>query len=220
MAKDKELMRLAVESGCLSVCIGIESFSQESLKNIGKHQNKISDYKKTIKTFHEYGIYVMAGLIIGFDEDTKESIKKIPDIVQELGIDLPYFQILTPFYGTQLFDKLNHEKRIFTKDWSLYDTFNAVFQPNNLSVEELHASYLEIWRESYSISKTFGRVFKELPIPFSRFPSFLWRLLDNGFFLSQNLLCRNPLIGVKGKKNTFNLKEESRITTTSLPTGR
>ena len=94
MAKDLELMKLAKESGCVAVSIGIESFSQEVLKNVKKHHNTVSDYKKAIKIFHDFGIYVMATLIIGFDEDTKESIRRIPDIIQELGIDFPYIYIL------------------------------------------------------------------------------------------------------------------------------
>ena len=47
MAQDKELMRLAAESGCIGVFLGIESFTQESLKNIKKNQNKVADYKKS-----------------------------------------------------------------------------------------------------------------------------------------------------------------------------
>ena len=210
MAKDKELMRLAAESGCKSVFIGIETFSQESLKNIGKYQNKIADYKRTIKAFHEYGIYVMAGLIIGFDEDTIESIKKIPDIVQELDIDFPYLAILTPNYGTEIFDQFNREGRILTRDWSLYNTFNTVFQPKNMSVDALNSSYLEILREIHSISKTFNRVFKNLPIPTSRFPSFLWKIMDNGYFMSRNLMGRYPLVGVNGR-DTFTAKETNYI---------
>ena len=210
MAKDKELMRLAAESGCKSVFIGIETFSQESLKNIGKYQNKIADYKRTIKAFHEYGIYVMAGLIIGFDEDTIESIKKIPDIVQELDIDFPYLAILTPNYGTEIFNQFNREGRILTRDWSLYNTFNTVFQPKNMSVDALNSSYLEILREIHSISKTFNRVFKNLPIPTSRFPSFLWKIMDNGYFMSRNLMGRYPLVGVNGR-DTFTAKETNYI---------
>ena len=64
MAKDKALMRLAARSGCSSVFLGLESFSQESLRKIRKYHNKISDYKKAIETFHEYGIYVMAALLL------------------------------------------------------------------------------------------------------------------------------------------------------------
>ncbi len=202
MAHDKELTRLAAESGCLSVHVGLESFSQKNLKNIGKRQNKFSDYKKAIDTFHEYGIYVMASIIIGFDEDTIESIRKIPDIIQELGIDIPYLYILTPFYGTKLFDQYSHEDRLITKDWAHYNFYNAVFQPNNMSVEELHSSYLEIWKEIHSVSKAYRRALKDFPIPISKFPSFLWRFLDNGYYLSQNLMGKYPLVGVNGKENS------------------
>ncbi|ODS32329.1 MAG: hypothetical protein SCARUB_02525 [Candidatus Scalindua rubra] len=213
MAKDKELMRLAAKSGCVSVYIGIESFSQESLKNIGKHQNKVSDYKNAIKTFHEYGIYVQGSLIIGFDEDTLESISKIPNIIQELGIDIPYLHILTPFYGTELFDRLNREKRILTKDWSRYNFLNAVFRPKNMSVDELHSSHLEIWKEMHSVSKAFGRTFKNLPFPISRFSSFLWKFLDNGYFLSQNLMGKYPLVGESGKENICTTKSTEDVFT-------
>jgi len=199
MAKDKELMKLAAESGCISVTIGIESFSQESLKNIGKHQNKISEYKSAIKTCHDYGIFVTATLIIGFDEDTVESISKMPDIIQELNIDMPYVYILTPFYGTKLFDQLDREGRILTKDWLLYDAFNAVFQPKNMTVDEIHSSYLQIWKEMHSASKAFKRILINLPIPISRFPSFFWRFLENGYFMSQNIMGKYPIVGVNGE---------------------
>jgi len=216
MSKDRELMRLAAESGCLSVSIGIESFSPKTLKNIGKHQNKVPEYKNAIKTFHEFGIYVQATLIIGFDEDTVKSIRKLPELVKELGIDMPYIAILTPLYGTKLFDQYSRENRILTRDWSRYNFFNAVFQPRNMSVEELHSTYLEIWKEMNSISKAFKRTFKNLPIPISRFPSFLWRFLDNGYFMSKNFMGKYPLIGVNGKKEVANMELESEVDSAPL----
>lgn len=200
MAKDKELMRLAAESGCITVHVGIESFSQDSLKNIGKRQNKVSEYKRAIKTFHEYGIYVQASIIIGFDEDTVDSIRKIPDIVQEIGIDMPYLFILTPLYGTELYDQLNRKGQIITKDWSLYNTFNAVFKPRNMSIDELHSLYLEIWRDINSFSNAPRRAFRNLSN--LKISSSLWVFLDNVFFMSQNLMGRYPLVGVNGK-DTF-----------------
>ncbi len=206
MANDKELMRLAAESGCIAVSVGLETFSQENLRNIGKRQNKISDYKKAFKTFHEYGIYTIATLVIGFDEDTVESIRKIPDIVQEIGIDYPWLFLLTPFYGTELFTQFENEDRIFTKDWSLYNCNNAVFHPKNMSVDELHSLYLEIWKEMYSFSKVSNRVFRNLPI--SSFKSFLWRFIDNGHLFFQNLTGRYPLIGINGEKNAVNGRTE------------
>lgn len=210
MTKDKELMKLAAGSGCIAVAVGIETFSQENLKNIGKRQNKISDYKKAFKTFHDNGIYAIATLVIGFDEDTVDSIRKIPDIVQELGIDYPWLYILTPFYGTKLFDQFDREGRIISKKWALYNCNNAVFRPKNMSVDELHSSYLEIWKEMYSFPKVSSRIFRNFPIPISRLPSFLWKFLDNGHLFFQNLTGRYPLIGIDGKADTDKGREGER----------
>ena len=197
MAKDKELVRLAGKSGCAGVFVGIESFSQESLKQIKKNHNKIADYKRAIETFHENGIYVMAGVIIGFDEDTVESIKRIPDFVQESGIDIAFIHILTPNYGTALYDRYNSENRLLTKDWSQYNGFNAVFQPRNMSIEELHNSYLEVWEEIHSLSNTFVRIFRN--VPKARFRSFSWSFFDNGYYCLLNHIGKFPLVGVKGQ---------------------
>ena len=46
-----------------------------------------------------------------------------------------------------------------------------------------------------------------MPVLISRFPSFLWRFLDNGYYLSQNIMGRYPLVVVNGK-DTLNEEEE------------
>jgi len=194
MAADKELMRLAAESGCVSAFVGIESFSQDSLRNVGKDPNKVSEYKSAIKVFHEYGIYVMGGLIIGLDEDTPESIRKLPGLVMELGIDYPYPAILSPNYGTEIYDQFDREGRILTRDWSLYNTFNAVYRPRNMSADELNSLFLEIWKEMHSAANTFRRVCRDLPS--LRLPGSLWRFMDNGYFMYRNLTGKYPLVGV------------------------
>ncbi len=192
MAYDKELMMLAAKSGCVSVFIGIESFSQESLKSVKKHHNKIADYKKAIKAFHDYGIYVTAGVIVGFDEDTKDSIRKIPEIVLELGIDLPFVVILTPNYGTELYTQFSQENRIISEDWSRYNTFTAVYRPKNMSAEELNIAFLEMWRDTHSVSKTLKRICSN-SLKWNS-SGFLWRFIDNSFIMSQNLLGKYPII--------------------------
>ncbi len=47
----------------------------------------------------------------------------------EAGIDLPRFAVVTPFPGTGLYQRLEREGRILTRDWELYDGQHVVFQP-------------------------------------------------------------------------------------------
>ena len=71
--------------------------------------------------------------------------------------------ILTPYPGTPLYDRLDSEGRIFTKDWSKYNQVDVVFQPKNMTVEELYNGARKVAKEFYSwdnIIKRGFRIFK------------------------------------------------------------
>jgi hypothetical protein len=64
--------------------------------------------------------------------------------------------ILTPFPGTRVYKDLESEKRIFTKDWNLYDGQHIVFRPKLLSAKELQLGVLKAYAKYYSLSKSFS----------------------------------------------------------------
>jgi len=70
-------------------------------------------------------------------------------------IDTIQMMILTPFPGTQVHEKLQKEKRIFSRDWSLYDGQNIVFEPLLLSAQELQMNVVNAYSKFYSLSRTF-----------------------------------------------------------------
>jgi len=194
MAADEELVRLAADAGCAGVFLGIETFSAENLRTVRKHQNKIDDYRRAIRTFHDHGIGVMAGLIVGFDDDTAESIRCIPDIVEELGIDVPFLNISTPFQGTPLWDEVEGAGRILSTDWSLYTGMNVVFEPVSMSAGELASGYAAVWRELVSVRRAFRRITLR--------PTSLRRLAAslgiNGFYAFQGVRGHGPQVRLAG----------------------
>ena len=97
IAKDRELLDLMKTSGCIGVFLGIESFGADSLADANKRQNKIADYKEAVKEIRKRGIAVMAGFIAGFDHDDEESIIAMADRLMDIGIDVPFLSIMTPF---------------------------------------------------------------------------------------------------------------------------
>jgi hypothetical protein len=68
----------------------------------------------------------------------------------EIGIDLPRFAIATPFPGTPLYQRLEAQGRILTRDWERYDGQHAVFQPVHMSPQELEQATGAAWRHAYS----------------------------------------------------------------------
>jgi len=137
LANDKELCRLSSEAGCLGWYIGFDSPLQESINSIPKPTNIVSEFKKTIDTIHDHNMIVIGTFIVGFDTDTKSIFNQTKNMIESLEIDSFGHNILTPFPGTRIFKKFEKENRILTRDWSKYDGMNVVFEPKNMTPEEL-----------------------------------------------------------------------------------
>lgn len=150
--KDGELIKLAREAGCIYLFVGLESFSEETLLQMNKGINKVSEYKEIIDTLHRNRIMVQAGIVFGFDTDNKEVFKKTLDMCEELGIDGATVSILTPLPKTPVYQQLNAEGRLLTEDWSHYNGKTRVaFQPKQMTPEELYEGYLWFRNNFYSI---------------------------------------------------------------------
>jgi len=162
LGKDEELLKIASEAGCTSWMIGFESVSPQSLKSAGKKTNKVEVYCKHVKKIHEYGMSIIGFFVFGFDYDTIDVFDKTTDLIEKCEIDAPLPFILTPLPGTPLYDRFEREGRILTKDWDKYNLGNVVFQPKNMTPEELLNNSINAHREWYKISNNVKRILKNL----------------------------------------------------------
>jgi radical SAM superfamily enzyme YgiQ (UPF0313 family) len=147
---DEEFLNLARKAGCVEWFVGFESVSQDALNNIKKNHNKVEDFKKMINRVHDHGMTIQGGIIFGFDEDKNDIFDLTLDTINSWDIDVLEVNILTPYPGTPLFERLDKEGRILTKDWSKYNQVDVVFQPKNMTVEELYSGARKVAREFYS----------------------------------------------------------------------
>lgn len=160
---DEDLSELMARSGCRGLLIGFESLSENVLSASQKRFNKPQQYIDLVKRLQSLGILINGTFVFGNDADTKDSFCQVKDFVLEAGIELPRFSVLTPFPGTPLFKNLDSEKRIISRDWSLYDGQHVVFEPAKMSRQDLIDGHEKIWKEVYSyksILKRNGRQMK------------------------------------------------------------
>lgn len=147
---DSEFLRLAQKSGCVEWFVGFESVSQEALNGIKKTHNKVSNFKNMIKRVHSYGMTIQGGIIFGFDEDTTDIFDTTIETIDDWGMDVLELNILTPYPGTPLFNRLDKAGRLITRDWSRYNQVDVVFQPKNMTPEELMAGARKVAKAFYS----------------------------------------------------------------------
>lgn len=160
LAKDDELLNLYSKSGGRYAFIGFESLSQENLKKLHKGWNTAKDYEKAIRKIHDAGIDIIGSFILGLDNDNTTSFMTILDFIKKNKIDAAMFNILTPFPGTGLYDRLEKEGRILDRNWSHYHTGTVVIKPLMMTAEELQSGYYWIYREFYSFHNILKRIFR------------------------------------------------------------
>ena len=164
LARDKELVSLSKEAGCLAWLVGFESVSQETIDKIGKKTNKVDEYFQTVKNIHDNKMTVIGDFMFGFDTDDSDVFDETLKVIKELKIDIADFCMLTPFPGTPIFNKLEKEGRILTKDWSQYSLKNVVFEPKNMTPDELIQGLRKMYYEFYSTPYTVKRIVRSLKL--------------------------------------------------------
>jgi radical SAM superfamily enzyme YgiQ (UPF0313 family) len=150
MTEDPELMDLARRAGTQFVFVGIESFEEASLGSVNKSWNKVSMYKEYIDRFHQQGIFVSAGLILGLDNDRTDIFEKTLRYLIDIGVDNAAVNLLIPYPGTPFYEQMKAEGRILTDDTRRYTGFDVVVEPKQMSVDELMAGYDDVLRRFYS----------------------------------------------------------------------
>lgn len=143
-ADNPAIMEAAYKAGCRMIFVGFESEGDAQLAEVNKGHNIKSGahlYHRVVKKINKHKIAVMGGFIMGFDNDTRESIRKRKKFLLKNRINITALTFLTPFPGTEYYKRLEKENRItrtnYPADWELYTFRNIVYKPKHLTSEEL-----------------------------------------------------------------------------------
>jgi radical SAM superfamily enzyme YgiQ (UPF0313 family) len=158
LADDRHLLALAARSGCRGLLMGLESISLENLSASQKGFNRPERFREIVDMLHRHRIALQGAFVFGLDHDTPDVFLKTAKLAVEARIDLPRFAVVTPFPGTALYRRLESEGRILTRNWELYDGQHVVFQPAQMSVEQLQMGIEQAWKHCYSVPSMLKRM--------------------------------------------------------------
>jgi radical SAM superfamily enzyme YgiQ (UPF0313 family) len=150
LCDDLAMLDLVARSGCRGLLMGLESLSPQSLRDSHKGFNDPDKYAQIVERLHQRKIALQGCFVFGLEHDTPDVFLKTAKFAVEAKIDLPRFAILTPFPGTALYKQLDDEGRILTTNWELYDGQHVVFQPAQMSAQQLQCGTEMAWKYVYS----------------------------------------------------------------------
>lgn len=134
-----DLIQELAAAGCTGIQIGIESGSDEVLKDIKKGIT-VEQIIKAAEWAAAYGVTMYGILIFGLPTDTSETLKKTSELYRrltEMGIWV-FHSFLTPFPGTEIGDDLEkYEIKVHSNRWADYNFGNCNVSTKNLSKENI-----------------------------------------------------------------------------------
>ncbi|MBB4035514.1 radical SAM superfamily enzyme YgiQ (UPF0313 family) [Dysgonomonas hofstadii] len=155
-----DLIEKAAEAGLRSVFVGFETFSPENLKQSNKKQNIARNYEDAVRRLHSLGIMINGSFVFGLDHDDKDVFRRTVEWGVENAITTATYHVLTLYPGTRLFQRMETEGRIITRNWDLYDTRHVVYKTHGLTAEELEEGYNWSYKEFYKWTNIFNASFK------------------------------------------------------------
>jgi radical SAM superfamily enzyme YgiQ (UPF0313 family) len=149
--KPKDFVELAAKAGCTQVFIGMESVNPENLKAEGKKQNNVEEYREIIQEWHDAGVVVHTGYIIGLPWDSKQQVPRdIRFLIDEVGPDQASFFMLTPLPGSHDHREMRKRGEWMDPDFNKRDSFHATIKHPSMTAEEWTEAYENAWRTFYS----------------------------------------------------------------------
>jgi radical SAM superfamily enzyme YgiQ (UPF0313 family) len=154
-----ESARLMGRSGCRFVFVGLESLAQTSLVGSNKRQNRVHEYKEKIRLLHDQGVLIMSIFLVGLDGDTPEYLADLPNLVHDVGVDVPVFSLAAPIAGTTYHRQLQEEGRLLPGDiLGGMDGMHLVYRPRNVDPEDLERALFSCLRRAWSPGRVMRRM--------------------------------------------------------------
>lgn len=157
VADDPSLVREMALAGCTGVFVGLESINDRNIQDAHKKSPSTRDYARRVQMLHDVGIQVNGSFVLGFDHDTPDVFAETVDWIEHNRLECATFHILTPYPGTPLFAEMESQGRLLHKTWSLYDTGHVVFQPKQMTVEQLAEGYAWCYNRLFSHASIWRR---------------------------------------------------------------
>lgn len=150
LASDKKLLDNMYRSGFVRVFLGIETTDEDSLKGAKKYQNVGKDLDQVCSEIARAGFQIIAGAIIGFDNEKKGAGQRLVDFANRNHIPEVLTTLLQVGPGTDLCLRMEREQRLLSLSFEHLSNNTGLinFVPTR-PVREIVEEYLYVYETLY-----------------------------------------------------------------------
>ncbi|MDB5384470.1 MAG: hypothetical protein JWM11_116 [Planctomycetaceae bacterium] len=142
-----ETLDLLKSVGLTSITVGIETPDETTLKHYKRAPINDDKQRVFVETCRRLGIRTVAGFMIGFPEDTAQSIKAVLRYAKSVNPTFANFNIVTPYPGTEFFDQAREDIADF--DYTKYNVYTPVMRYQHLTHDDVREWHARCYQKYY-----------------------------------------------------------------------
>ena len=156
--RQEGLVELLARAGCFQMFVGVESFRREALRGAHKMQNHPDRYGRIVALCRRHGITSHFSNILGFPEDTEETVLEHLSTLREIAPDVASFYVLTPIPGTEQYADFLARGLVTERDLDRFDGTCVTWRHPRLEAGRWAELLYRCYAEFYSVRHVAGRL--------------------------------------------------------------
>jgi uncharacterized Fe-S cluster-containing radical SAM superfamily protein len=144
--RDRDILWKYRRAGVIHIYIGVEATRQETLDMI-KKDSKVETGIEAIRLIHEHGMITETSFILGFPDETRDSISRTLELARSYNPDFAHFLALAPWPYADMYEDLR--PYIIEKDFRRYNLIEPVIKPVSMSLKEVDEAIINCYQRFY-----------------------------------------------------------------------
>ncbi len=144
--RDKDILHKYKEAGIIHIYVGTEATAQENLDYIKKDLS-IEESKEALRLLREINIITETSMILGFPDDTPESVEETLRLCMEFNPDFGHFLAIAPWPYADIYPELKDSIEVF--DYRKYNLIDPIVKPKGMTLVEIDKAIVECYKTFY-----------------------------------------------------------------------
>jgi len=144
--RDRDILPKYRKAGIIHIYVGTEATEQRTL-DLLKKDLSIEESKEALRLCREHNIITETSMILGFPDDTPESVNRTIELAREYNPDFAHFLAIAPWPYSDIYADL--EPYIEERDYRKYNLIDPILKPRAMSREQVDQAIVEGYRRFY-----------------------------------------------------------------------
>ena len=187
--RDRDIIWKYRKAGIIYISIGIETADQATLDAMSKGM-LVEEAKQVIDILREQEIVSEGSFMVGFPDETSDSIKQTMQLAQHYNPDIANFFTFTPWPYADGYNDLKPLIRL--RDYAKYNMVDPVIEPHNMSTLQIEVAIADGYRRFYM-----GKIMEYMTMKATFKRDYLMRITK--LFMGSSFVMKKLGVGILGK---------------------